>query len=254
MNKNIPLVEMKNISKNFGGLKALDSVNLKLFAGEVVGVLGHNGAGKTTLMKILSGAQFASKGEIFINGSKVKISNPSSARQLGIETIYQELALCGNLDAPANMFMGRELHKFGFLDKKKMKSETDQALKKLNIRIDSLDVEVEMMSGGQRQSISIGRAVHFNAKILIMDEPTAALGMEESKKVMDLISELRSKGIGILWISHDIHDIYNFTDRIVILHGGKNVITSPTNTFTKDEIVSMIISGKPVKENLSRSI
>jgi len=134
-----------------------------------------------------------------------------------------------------------------------MKSETDQALKKLNIRIDSLDVEVEMMSGGQRQSISIGRAVHFNAKILIMDEPTAALGMEESKKVMDLISELRSKGIGILWISHDIHDIYNFTDRVVILHGGKNVITSPTNTFTKDEIVSMIISGKPVKENLSRS-
>lgn len=251
MNQPVPLVEMRNISKHFGGLQALTDACLDLYPGEVVGVLGHNGAGKSTLMKILAGAQTASSGEILINGDVADIQDPNDARRYGIETIYQELALCGNLDAPSNLFMGRELHKWGFLRRGAMRREAAEALSKLNIRIKSLETDVEMMSGGQRQSISISRAVHFDAKIIIMDEPTAALGMEESKKVVDLIQDLKEHGIGILWISHDIHDVYNFTDRIVIFHGGQNVVSAKTKDFTQDEIVSMIISGTPVKKETS---
>ena len=251
MNQSVPLVEMRNISKHFGGLQALTDACLDLYPGEVVGVLGHNGAGKSTLMKILAGAQTASSGEILINGDVADIQDPNDARGYGIETIYQELALCGNLDAPSNLFMGRELHKWGFLRKGAMRREAAEALSKLNIRIKSLETDVEMMSGGQRQSISISRAVHFDAKIIIMDEPTAALGMEESKKVVELIQDLKEHGIGILWISHDIHDVYNFTDRIIIFHGGKNVMSAKTKDFTQDEIVSMIISGTPVNKEAS---
>ena len=246
MNSTTPLVEMRNISKQFGGVRALSNAHLDLFPGEVLGVLGHNGAGKSTLIKILSGAESANEGSIFIAGDKVRIADPNDARRLGIETIYQELALCGNLNASANLFMGRELHSWGFLRKRAMKEEAARSLQRLNIRIPSLDVEVQSMSGGQRQSISIGRAVHFDTKILIMDEPTAALGMEESAKVMDLIVELKRQGLGIVWISHDIHEVYSFTDRITILSGGRNVITAATREFTQEEIVSMIISGGPV--------
>ena len=246
-----PLVEMRHISKRFGGLQALTDAQLELYPSEVMGVLGHNGAGKSTLIKILAGAETASEGTIFVEGHEAHINDPNDARAYGIETIYQELALCGNLNAPANLYMGRELHKWGFLRKNAMKSEATQALSRLNIRIQSLDVEVESMSGGQRQAVSISRAVHFDTKILIMDEPTAALGMEESKMVMELTVELKKQGIGIIWISHDIHEVFNFTDRITILHGGKNVVTAPTKEFTQDEIVSMIISGIPVERGTS---
>lgn len=242
-----PLVEMRHISKNFGGLQALKNASLELYPGEVLGVLGHNGAGKSTMIKILAGAETASEGAIFVEGHEAQIRGPNDARALGIETIYQELALCGNLDAPSNLYMGREISRWGFLNKKKMREETAMALSRLNIRIKSLDAEVETMSGGQRQAISICRAVHFDTKILIMDEPTAALGMEESRMVMDLTVELKKQGIGIIWISHDIHEVYNFTDRISILHGGENVVTAPTRNFTEDEIVSMIISGRAVE-------
>jgi D-xylose transport system ATP-binding protein len=241
------LVEMRSISKNFGGLQALKNVSLELYSGEVLGVLGHNGAGKSTLIKILAGAETPSAGTILVDGRETQVRGPKDARACGIETIYQELALCGNLNAPSNLYMGREINKWGFLDKKAMKKETASALRRLNIRINSLETEVEAMSGGQRQAISISRAVHFDTKILIMDEPTAALGMDESKQVMDLTVELKKQGLGIIWISHDIHEVYNFTDRITILHGGENVITGPTRDFTEDEIVSMIISGRPVE-------
>ena len=247
MNMAAPLVEMRNISKQFGGVQALTDAHLDLFPGEVLGVLGHNGAGKSTLVKILAGAETANEGSILIAGREAAIADPNDARHFGIETIYQELALCGNLDAPANLFMGRELHKWGFLRQRAMQEEAREALSRLNIRIPSLETEVRLMSGGQRQCISISRAVHFDTRILIMDEPTAALGMEESRKVMDLIDELKSQGLGIIWISHDIHEVYNFTDRITILSGGRNVITASTRTFLQDEIVSMIISGRPVE-------
>ena len=244
-----PLVEMRGISKHFGGVQALSDVHLDLYPGEVLGVLGHNGAGKSTLIKILAGAETANEGSIFIEGREVHIANPNDARSFGIETIYQELALCGNLTAPANLFMGRELHSWGFLRKRAMKEEAELALGRLNIRIPSHDVEVQSMSGGQRQAISIGRAVHFDTKILIMDEPTAALGMEESQKVIELIVELKKKGLGIIWISHDIHEVYSFTDRITILSGGRKVTNAGTREFTQDEIVSMIISGTPARSS-----
>ena len=248
MQNDPPLVRMEGISKHFGGVQALMDVDVELYAGEVIGILGHNGAGKSTLIKILAGAEQADEGRIFIRGEEASISNPNDARAHGIETIYQELALCGNLDAPSNLFMGREIESFGLLDKAKMRKETASITKKLGIKIKSLDVEVENLSGGQRQSIAIGRAVYFDAKILIMDEPTAALGMEETKLVIDLIQELKKTGIGIFWISHDIHDVYAFTDRISILKGGRNVVTCETSACTQDQIVSMIISGQPVPE------
>ena len=246
MNQSTPLVEMRDICKHFGGVQALTDVSVDLYPGEVVGILGHNGAGKSTLIKILAGAQTADSGEIIVGGEKVRITEPNDARRLGIETIYQELALCGNLSAPANLFMGREANRFGFLRKKYMRDEASRALEKLRIRIKAIDADTETMSGGQRQSISISRAVYFDAKILIMDEPTAALGMEETKMVIDLIQELKKDGIGIFWISHDIHDVYAFTDRIAILNGGKNVITCNTRDYAQDDIVSMIISGRPL--------
>ena len=248
MQSDAPLVRMEGISKHFGGVQALADVDVELYPGEVIGILGHNGAGKSTLIKILAGAEQADEGRIFIRGEEASISNPNDARAHGIETIYQELALCGNLDAPSNLFMGRELESFGLLDKARMRKETASITKKLGIKINSLDVEVENLSGGQRQSIAIGRAVYFDAKILIMDEPTAALGMEETKLVIDLIQELKKSGIGIFWISHDIHDVYAFTDRISILKGGRNVVTCETSACTQDQIVSMIISGQPVPE------
>ena len=249
MSHDTPLVEMRRISKWFGGLQALSNVSVDLYPGEIVGIVGHNGAGKSTLVKVLSGAHEASEGEIRIGGKEVSIRTPADARSHGIETIYQELALCGNLDAPANLFLGREPNLWGVLRKNYMKEEAASALKTLHIRVKSLESDVETMSGGQRQAISIGRAVYFKAKILIMDEPTAALGMEESKMVIDLMQELKRAGIGVFWVSHDIHDIYAFTDRISILKGGRNVLTCKTRDFTQDEIVSMIISGKPLRKS-----
>lgn len=247
MSSETALVKMEGISKHFGGITALSDVTLDLFPGEVVGLLGHNGAGKSTLVKILAGAEKADSGEIYISGERTRINNPNDARAVGIETIYQELALCGNLDAPANLFMGREPVVFGILRKRFMRRETRKVLERLGIRIPSLNAEVERMSGGQRQSIAIGRAVYFDARILIMDEPTAALGMEETKLVIELIQELKKNGIGIFWISHDIHDVYAFTDRITILKGGCNVVSCPTKACDPDQIVSMIISGQPAK-------
>jgi len=241
-----PLVRMSGIHKHFGGIAALEDVSLDLWPGEVVGLLGHNGAGKSTLIKILAGAERADAGRIEIDGRAVTIATPNDARALGIETIYQELALCGNLDAPANLFMGREPERWGFLAKRRMRRETRDVLDRLGIRIPSLETQVERMSGGQRQSIAIGRAVHFEARIIIMDEPTAALGMEETKLVIELIGELKKSGIGIFWISHDIHDVYSFTDRITILKGGRNVVSCLTRACTQDEIVQMIITGSPL--------
>ncbi|MCY4453606.1 MAG: ATP-binding cassette domain-containing protein [Immundisolibacterales bacterium] len=247
-----PLARMSGISKHFGGISALENVSVDLYPGEVVGILGHNGAGKSTLVKILAGAVTPDAGEIHIGGERVVIRDPNDARAHGIETIYQELALCGNLDAPSNLFMGRETNRYGFLDDKYMLRETRRILDSLRIRIGNLGAPVENLSGGQRQSIAIGRAVYFEARILIMDEPTAALGMEETELVVQLIGELKSKGIGIFFISHDIHDVYRFTDRICVLKGGRHVHTCATSAHTQDEIVEMIISGRPPADRTPR--
>ncbi|MDG1369493.1 MAG: ATP-binding cassette domain-containing protein [Paracoccaceae bacterium] len=240
-----PLVEMRDISIAFGGVKAVDNVSVDLHAGEVVGLLGHNGAGKSTLIKILSGAYPKDSGEIRINGEAVEIHNPRDARALNIETIYQTLALADNLDAASNLFLGRELTTaFGFVDDDAMEAETRKIMGRLNPNFQKFKDPVKALSGGQRQSVAIARAVYFNAKILIMDEPTAALGPQETKMVAELIGELKKQGIGIFLISHDIHDVMDLCDRVSVMKNGQLVGTEKVEDVTDDEILAMIILGK----------
>ncbi len=242
----IPLVEMRNIRVSFGGVHAVDDVSVDVHAGEVVGLVGGNGAGKSTLIRVLSGAHPADEGEIFINGEKVSIANPRDAKDLGIEAIYQTLALADNTDAAANLFLGRELtNRFGSLDDVAMESAARKVIGRLNPRFKNFKDPVEKLSGGQRQSVAIARAVQFNARILIMDEPTAALGPAETEQVRELVTQLKAEGIGIFMISHDIHDVFDLSDRISVMHQGELVATVDKDTVTKDEVLAMIIMGKP---------
>ncbi len=245
MSDTTPLVEMKHIYKQFAGIHAVEDVSLDLYPGEIVGVLGHNGAGKSCLMSILSGAMARTSGEIFIEGEKAEINTPIEARTLGIETIYQTLALADHLDAPANLFLGRELKtKYGTLDKKLMEKEARKILKRLNPNFSNITDVVRNMSGGQRQVIAIARALYFNARILIMDEPTAALGPSETKMVDDLMRQLRDEGLGIFLISHDIHDVFELCDRVMVMKNGTNVGMHPIEDVTQDDVLSLIILSR----------
>ena len=240
-----PLVEMRALHKRFGGVHAVDGVNLDLQPGEVVGVLGHNGAGKSVMMKMLSGAHKPDGGQIFVNGNPVEIANPRDARDLGIETIYQTLALADNLPAPANLFLGREIMTaYGTLDDDAMEHETRKIIQRLNPNFKNINDPVKTMSGGQRQSVAIARAIYFNAKILVMDEPTAALGPQETAMVAELIKQLKTEGIGIFLVSHDLHDVFDLSDRVSVMKNGKLVGTRNTADVTKDEVLGMIILGK----------
>ena len=240
-----PLVEMRDISIAFGGIRAVDHASVELYPGEVVGLLGHNGAGKSTLIKILSGAYPRDSGEIFIKGEKAEINNPRDAKRYGIETIYQTLALADNVDAAANLFLGRELKtKWGTLDDAAMEAAARGVMGRLNPNFRRFKEPVKKLSGGQRQSVAIARAIHFNANILIMDEPTAALGPQETQQVADLTLELKKTGIGIFLISHDIHDVFDLADRVAVMKNGQVVGTGPVTAMTKDEVLGMIILGK----------
>jgi D-xylose transport system ATP-binding protein len=240
-----PLVEMRDISIAFGGIKAVDHASIDLYPGEVVGVLGHNGAGKSTLIKVLSGAYKRDHGKIFVNGEEVEIDNPRDAKALGIETIYQTLALADNVDAAANLYLGRELRTpFGTLDDVAMEAATRKVMHRLNPNFKRFKEPVSKLSGGQRQSVAIARAIHFNARILIMDEPTAALGPAETAQVGELIKQLKAEGIGIFLISHDLHDVFDLSDRVTVMKNGKVVGTARTNDVTHDEVLGMIIAGK----------
>ncbi len=243
-----PLVEMRDISVSFGGIKAVDHVSVDLNAGEVVGLLGHNGAGKTTLIKVLSGAYQADSGEIYLSGKKARIENPRDARAYNIETIYQTLALADNLDSPSNLFLGRELTTpLGFVDDAQMEAETRKIMARLNRNFHNFSDPVASLSGGQRQSVAIARAVYFDAKILIMDEPTAALGPQETEMVSELIRQLKSEGIGIFLISHDIHEVMELCDRASVMKNGRLVGTVNIADVTDEDLLSMIILGKNIK-------
>ena len=249
-NSGTPLVELKDISIAFGGIKAVDRVSVDLYPGEVVGLLGHNGAGKSTLIKCLSGAYKADAGDVFINGKKVVINNPRDARGHNIETIYQTLALADNLDAASNLFLGREIiGPGGFLDDSKMEAETRKIMGRLNPNFTKFAEPVSALSGGQRQSVAIARAVYFDAKILIMDEPTAALGPQESEMVAELIQELKKQGLGIFLIEHDIHNVMKLCDRASVMKNGQLVGTERVANVTEDDILSMIILGKNPKDS-----
>jgi D-xylose transport system ATP-binding protein len=240
-----PLVEMRNINVAFGGVHAVRDVTIDLFPGEVVGLVGGNGAGKSTLTKVLSGAQRADSGHILINGEPKNISNPRDAKEYGIECIYQTLALADNLDAPANLFLGRELTtRLGNLDDDQMEDATRKVMGRLNPNFTRFTSPVKSLSGGQRQAVAIARAVYFNAKILIMDEPTAALGPAETAQVRNLVRQLKSEGIGIFLISHDIHDVYDLADRVSVMYHGQIVDTVRKEAVSTDDILGMIILGK----------
>ena len=239
------LLEAKKISKRFGGVHALEEVDFRLHAGEVVALAGDNGAGKSTLIKIISGVFPPDSGEIAFQGERIALANPQDARARGIETIYQDLALADNLDVGANVFLGREpmTRWLGLkvIDRRRMREEAARTLDTLDIGLDRLDRPVRALSGGQRQCVAIGRALHWQAKIMIMDEPTAALGVPEQRKVLALIQSLKARGVGIIFISHNLQDIFAASDRIVVLRRGVNAGERATAGANPDEIVRMMV-------------
>jgi D-xylose transport system ATP-binding protein len=240
-----PLVEMRHINVSYGGVHAVNDVTVDLHAGEVVGLVGGNGAGKSTLIKTLSGAHPADSGAILLNGTPQAITNPRVAKALGIECIYQTLALADNIDAPGNVFLGRELTTpIGMLDGGAMEDATRKLMKRVNPRFTGFKKPVVSLSGGQRQAVAIARAIQFNAKVLIMDEPTAALGPAETAQVREQIKQLKNEGVGIFLISHDIHDVYDISDRISVMYQGHLVGTVSKGEVTTDDILGMIIMGK----------
>jgi simple sugar transport system ATP-binding protein len=240
-----PLLEARKISKRFGGVHALEEVDFRLYPGEVVALAGDNGAGKSTLTKIISGVFPPDSGELAFRGEEVALANPQDARARGIETIYQDLALADNLDVGANVFLGREpmTRRFGLpvIDRRRMRAEAALTLDTLDIGLDRLDRPVRALSGGQRQCVAIGRALHWQAQVMIMDEPTAALGVPEQRKVLALIQSLKARGVGIVFISHNLQDIFAASDRIVVLRRGVNAGERATASANPDEIVRMMV-------------
>jgi D-xylose transport system ATP-binding protein len=241
------LIEIRGACKTFGGVRAVDDVSLQLHPGEVVAVLGHNGAGKSTLMKMLAGAHAMDGGELLVDGKAAHIASPSDSQALGIETIYQTLALADNLDAVANLFLGRELVTgLGLIDDDSMEHAARQTFHRLNPNFTNIREPVRSLSGGQRQVVAISRALYFKARVLIMDEPCAALGPEETRMVHQLVRRLKADGVGIFLITHDMPDVFELSDRLSVMKNGKVVGTYRTSDLTEDEVLAMIIGGKPV--------
>ncbi|NOZ70493.1 MAG: sugar ABC transporter ATP-binding protein [Chloroflexi bacterium] len=249
-----PLLRTENLTKRFGGLVAVDGISLDVNVGEVVGLVGDNGAGKSTLIKMISGVYQPDGGKIFFNGEEVTFMGPREAREMGIETIYQDLALAESLDVSANIFLGRELkHPYlggliHTLDQRKMRSESENILSRLEIRIPSLTEQIRNLSGGQRQAVAIARSIYWNAKLMIMDEPTAALGVSEQRKVLVLVRTLRDQGVPVILISHNMQDVFAVADRIVILRRGQKVAERIAAETTPDEIVSLMVGAEAVHE------
>ena len=243
-----PLLEVRNLSKNFGPVQALSDLSMMVHAGEVVALAGDNGAGKTTLIKAISGVYQPSSGQILLNDVPVSFASPQEARDNGIETIYQDLALADNLTIGANIFLGREPMRraFGFLpvlDRAKMAAAAKTTMALLDFHVSRLDAPVSNFSGGQRQAVAIGRAVYWNAQILIMDEPTAALGVPEQRKVISLIHQLKAQGRGVIFISHNLQDIFAVADRIVVLRRGVQAGERRISETTHDEVVKLMVGG-----------
>ena len=245
-----PVLEASNLAKRFGGVQALKGVSLRLAPGEVLALAGDNGAGKSTLIKAISGVHQPDEGEIRYKGRRVVINNPHEARALGIETIYQDLALADNLDVGANVFLGREperrlLGVLPALDRRRMREAAREVLRQLEIDIppDKLTRPVRTLSGGQRQAVAIGRAIYWQAQVLIMDEPTAALGVPEQRKVMELIRRLKAQGVAIIFISHNLTDIFAVADRILVLRRGIAAGEREAARTSGDEIVRLMVGG-----------
>lgn len=249
MAQTTPVIEARGISKYFGAVTALESVSLHLMPGEVLGVVGDNGAGKSTLMKVLSGLHAPSKGELLVEGHPVHLHSPRAARNLGIEMVYQDLALAGNLRIDENIFLGREQTRrlFGVLplvDHQANARRAQEHLDKLRIHVKSVYQRVEELSGGQRQAVAIARATAFDAKVVIMDEPTAALAIKEVRKVLDLIKDLKNHGISVILISHRMDDIFYVCDRVMALFHGRNFAEAPLSSIDRNEVIGWIMGNK----------
>ena len=241
-----PILRAVDLYKHFGGLVAVNQVSLDVYPGEVIGLVGDNGAGKSTFIKMVSGVLRPDAGQIFLDGNEITFASPMEARGRGIETIYQDLALCENLDATVNIFLGREpVHKFlglaDVVDRRSMLKESRKVLDQLDIQIPNLRRPIRQMSGGQRQSVAIARAVYWNARLMIMDEPTAALGVAEQRKVLALVRTLRERGVPVLIISHNMQDVFAVADRIVVMRRGRKVGERAANATTTDELVSLMV-------------
>lgn len=248
-----PILQVKDLYKRFGGLVAVDHVSLDIHPGEVVGLLGDNGAGKSTLIKMISGVYKPDGGQILLDGQAVSFSTPLEARRRGIETIYQDLALCENLDASANIFLGRERmrHQLGIfrvLHRSYMLRESRQVLDQLDIRIPELRNPISQLSGGQRQAVSIARAVYWDARLMIMDEPTAALGVPEQLKVLELIRTLRNQGVPVILISHNMQDVFAVADRAIVMRRGSKAGEVRISETSENEVVGLMVGAEYTRE------
>lgn len=235
------LVEMCGVGKHFGGVHAVTGVDLRLAAGHIIGLVGHNGAGKSSLMRTLSGADPLDEGEIRMDGVHVRITCPRDARNLGIETVYQDLALADNLDAVANLFLGREPTRYGLLDEPRMEAEAREILARVIPAFDALHTPVRTLSGGQRQAVAIARALRFRARVLILDEPTASLGPAETRMVDEIVRRLRDEGLAIIVVSHDIHGLLELADSVAVLRKGRLVAAAPCDRTHRAEVVRWML-------------
>jgi ABC-type sugar transport system ATPase subunit len=244
-----PVLSIRDVVKRFGGLTAVNHVDLDVFPGEVVALLGDNGAGKSTLVKCVSGVHLADSGEIYFNGRPHRFARPIDARREGIETIYQDLALANNLDVPANIFLGREAKRSYLgglvktLDEKKMLAEAAAGLEALDIQFPTLTQPIESLSGGQRQAVAIARAIYWDARLMIMDEPTNNLGVPEQHKVLELIGRLRERGVPVILITHTLPDVFAVADRIVVMHRGRKVTEKRTGETNAAELVQYMVGA-----------
>ena len=249
MNEQQPLLKVVDLDKHFGGLVAVDKVSMEVYPGEVVGLVGDNGAGKSTLIKMVAGVYHPDGGQIFLEGEEVHFDTPMEARDRGIETIYQDLALCENLDATVNIFLGREpmRRQLGLLkvvNRGHMLTESETVLNQLDIEIPNLQRAMRQMSGGQRQAVAIARAVYWDARLMIMDEPTAALAVAEQRKVLDLCRTLRDRGVPVIIISHNLQDVFAVADRIVVLRRARKVAELNAKETDTDEVVALMTGSK----------
>ncbi len=246
-----PAVEMRGINKAFGAIQALRDVNLRLMPGEILGLVGDNSAGKSTLMKILSGAYQRDSGQILIDGEEVHYKSPHESRDRGIEMIYQDFALCGNLDVAANMFLGRWPRKGLFIDRRRMEEDAESVLGKLKVNVNSVRQRVESLSGGRQQSVAIARAISFDPKVIILDEPTANLSVMATQQLLHTMAELKSHGVAQVIISHRLQDIFEVGDRVMVLKRGTGVGERLVKDSSEDEVLRIIVQGDGPDEALS---
>jgi D-xylose transport system ATP-binding protein len=246
----IPRLQLRNINKSFGGVQALRDVDFEVYAGEVIGLVGDNGAGKSTLVKVISGAYIPDSGDILIDGQKVSITSPQDATRLGIETVYQDLALCDNLDVVANLWLGREAYRtvipriLKVLDETEMERQTIEVLKTLDVKIPSVRRPVATLSGGQRQCIAVAKTILRNPKVVLLDEPTAALGVAQTRQVLNLIQRLKQQGLAVVVISHNLHDVFEVTDRAIVMRLGQRAATFDIKTSTSEQVIAAITGAE----------